>query len=62
MTCRLIIVRRIGKGFQGVMKRYGFRGLKASHGTSVKHRSGGSIGQNQVCPFIFSPVSSGAVY
>ncbi|WVN86877.1 50S ribosomal protein L3 [Cryptococcus depauperatus CBS 7841] len=37
----------IGKGFQGVMKRYGFRGLKASHGTSVKHRSGGSIGQNQ---------------
>ncbi|WRT69590.1 50S ribosomal protein L3 [Kwoniella shivajii] len=37
----------IGKGFQGVMKRYGFRGLKASHGVSVKHRSGGSIGQNQ---------------
>ncbi|WWD20189.1 50S ribosomal protein L3 [Kwoniella shandongensis] len=37
----------IGKGFQGVMKRHGFRGLKASHGVSVKHRSGGSIGQNQ---------------
>ncbi|WVQ79275.1 50S ribosomal protein L3 [Cryptococcus sp. DSM 104549] len=37
----------IGKGFQGVMKRHGFRGLKASHGVSVTHRSGGSIGQNQ---------------
>ncbi|TYJ57786.1 50S ribosomal protein L3 [Cryptococcus floricola] len=37
----------IGKGFQGVMKRFGFRGLKATHGTSVKHRAGGSYGQNQ---------------
>lgn len=36
-----------GKGFQGVMKRYGFKGLKASHGVSVSHRSGGSYGQNQ---------------
>ncbi|EIW71602.1 50S ribosomal protein L3 [Tremella mesenterica] len=37
----------IGKGFQGVMKRHGFRGLSASHGVSLKHRSGGSTGQNQ---------------
>ena len=36
-----------GKGFQGVMKRYGFKGLKASHGVSVSHRKGGSYGQNQ---------------
>ena len=32
-----------GKGFQGVMKRYGFSGLEASHGVERKHRSGGSI-------------------
>lgn len=36
-----------GKGFAGVMKRWGFGGLRASHGTSVAHRSGGSYGQNQ---------------
>ena len=34
----------IGKGFQGAMKRWGFKGLKASHGTSVSHRSLGSTG------------------
>lgn len=33
-----------GKGFQGVMKRYHFGGMNASHGVSVSHRSGGSIG------------------
>ena len=33
-----------GKGFAGVMKRHGFRGLGASHGTQRKHRSPGSIG------------------
>lgn len=36
-----------GKGFAGVMKRHGFKGLKASHGVSVSHRKGGSYGQNQ---------------
>jgi hypothetical protein len=39
---------RIGKGFQGPMKRWNFRGLKASHGVSISHRSGGSMGQHQV--------------
>ena len=34
----------LGKGFQGAMKRWGFRGLKATHGTSVSHRSIGSTG------------------
>ena len=29
----------IGKGFQGGMKRHGFKGLPATHGTSVSHRS-----------------------
>lgn len=36
----------IGKGFAGVMKRWNFRGLKATHGTEKAHRSGGSIGHN----------------
>lgn len=36
-----------GKGFQGVMKRHGFHGLRASHGVSVSHRSAGSTGMNQ---------------
>ncbi|KAJ3226912.1 54S ribosomal protein L3 [Clydaea vesicula] len=33
-----------GKGFQGTMKRHGFGGQPASHGVSLTHRSGGSIG------------------
>ncbi len=36
--------RSKGKGFAGVMKRYRFKGLCASHGTERKHRSAGSIG------------------
>jgi large subunit ribosomal protein L3 len=36
--------RSKGKGTAGVMKRHGFRGLSASHGTQRKHRSPGSIG------------------
>jgi large subunit ribosomal protein L3 len=37
----------IGRGFTGVMKRWNFRGLEASHGVSVSHRSHGSTGQRQ---------------
>ena len=33
-----------GKGFQGPMKRYRFKGLSASHGVKRAHRSPGSIG------------------
>ena len=36
-----------GKGFQGVMKRWNFAGLEASHGVSISHRSHGSTGQRQ---------------
>ena len=36
-----------GKGFAGVMKRWNFGGLRASHGVSVSHRSHGSTGQHQ---------------
>ena len=39
--------RTIGKGFAGVMKRYNFAGLRATHGVSVSHRSHGSTGQRQ---------------
>jgi large subunit ribosomal protein L3 len=37
----------MGKGFAGAMKRHNFRGLEASHGVSVSHRSHGSTGQRQ---------------
>ena len=37
----------LGKGFAGVMKRHNFKGLKASHGVSIAHRSQGSTGQCQ---------------
>lgn len=33
-----------GRGFTGVMRRYGFGGQPASHGTERKHRSPGGIG------------------
>ena len=39
--------KTIGKGFAGVMKRYNFAGLGATHGVSVSHRSHGSTGQRQ---------------
>jgi large subunit ribosomal protein L3 len=37
----------IGKGFAGVIKRWHFRGGRASHGNSLSHRVPGSIGQRQ---------------
>src|SRR5436309_8998039 len=37
----------IGKGFAGGMKRWNFRGLRATHGVSVSHRSIGSTGGRQ---------------
>jgi large subunit ribosomal protein L3 len=33
-----------GRGFTGVMKRHGFSGMPATHGTKHDHRHGGSIG------------------
>src|SRR3954470_19828514 len=36
-----------GKGFAGGMKRWGFGGLRATHGVSLSHRSLGSTGQRQ---------------
>ena len=37
----------IGKGFAGSMKRHNFKGLEATHGVSISHRSHGSTGQCQ---------------
>jgi large subunit ribosomal protein L3 len=39
-----VIGRTKGKGTAGVMKRHGFHGLGAGHGTQRKHRAPGSIG------------------
>jgi large subunit ribosomal protein L3 len=37
----------IGRGFSGAMKRWNFRGLEATHGVSISHRSHGSTGGRQ---------------
>ena len=37
----------IGRGFQGVIKRHNYHGGRATHGTSVSHRTHGSTGQRQ---------------
>jgi large subunit ribosomal protein L3 len=37
----------LGKGFQGGMKRWNFKGLRATHGVSISHRSIGSTGNRQ---------------
>lgn len=46
-----------GKGFQGVMKRHGFHGQRASHGASKVHRAPGSIGQAADPSRVFKGVS-----
>ena len=42
-----VVGTSIGKGFAGGMKRWNFRGLRATHGVSVSHRSLGSTGNRQ---------------
>lgn len=42
-----------GKGTAGVMKRWNFGGMPASHGTKKKHRHGGSIGQRTNASRVF---------
>ena len=39
--------RSKGKGFQGGVRRWNFRTQDATHGNSLSHRTGGSIGQCQ---------------
>ena len=42
-----VVGTTIGKGFAGVMKRWNFGGLRATHGVSISHRSHGSTGNRQ---------------
>jgi large subunit ribosomal protein L3 len=42
-----VTANTVGKGFAGVMKRWNFAGLRATHGVSVSHRSIGSTGGRQ---------------
>ena len=42
-----VVGTSIGKGFAGAMKRHNFKGLEASHGVSISHRSHGSTGNSQ---------------
>lgn len=43
----------IGKGYQGVMRRWNFRGIDDGHGDEKVHRSGGSIGNNTFPGHVF---------
>lgn len=40
----MLIVIRIDRGFQGVMKRWGFKGMPATHGHTKTHRRPGNVG------------------
>ncbi len=42
-----------GKGFAGVVKRHHFKTQDATHGNSLSHRTGGSIGQCQTPGRVF---------
>ncbi len=48
-----VVGNTIGKGFAGVVKRYGFAMQDATHGNSISHRAPGSIGQNQTPGRVF---------
>jgi large subunit ribosomal protein L3 len=47
-----VVGRSKGRGFQGVVKRYGFGGGKATHG-SMHHRAPGSIGRSATPSRVF---------
>ncbi|MDE5681517.1 MAG: 50S ribosomal protein L3 [Mailhella sp.] len=43
----------IGKGYQGVMRRWNFAGIKDGHGNEKVHRNAGSIGNNTFPGHVF---------
>jgi len=43
----------VGKGYQGRMRRWGFRGSKDTHGCEKVHRNNGSIGNNTFPGHVF---------
>jgi large subunit ribosomal protein L3 len=48
-----------GRGFAGVIKRYGFRGGPKTHGQSDRHRAPGSIGQSAYPKRVFKGLRMG---
>ncbi|KFV69344.1 hypothetical protein N307_00618, partial [Dryobates pubescens] len=50
-----VTAKTIGKGFQGVMKRWGFKGQPASHGQTKTHRRAGAISTNRSTPHSAGP-------
>ncbi|KAJ7419788.1 hypothetical protein WISP_52095 [Willisornis vidua] len=60
-----VTAKTIGKGFQGVMKRWGFKGQPASHGQTKTHRRPGAISTNKaskVYPGKKMPGKMGNIY
>jgi large subunit ribosomal protein L3 len=53
-----VIAKSKGKGFQGVVKRHGFRGGAATHG-SMFHRAPGSIGASEDPSRVFKNTKMG---
>ncbi len=43
----------VGKGYQGVMRRWNFRGINDGHGNEKVHRNAGSIGNNTFPGHVF---------
>ena len=43
----------MGYGFQGTMKKYGFKGGPRSHGTTKFHRKRGTVGSGRVSCIIY---------
>ncbi len=43
----------VGKGYQGVMRRWNFAGIKDGHGNEKVHRNAGSIGNNTFPGHVF---------
>lgn len=48
-----VTAKSVGKGYQGVMRRWNFRGSPDGHGDEKVHRSGGSIGNNTFPGHVF---------
>lgn len=44
VNTKVLLFRSIDRGFQGVMKRWGFKGMPATHGVTKTHRRPGNIG------------------
>ncbi len=48
-----VVATSKGKGFAGVMKRHGFKGVSSSHGSHRNHRKPGSIGGSSTPSRVF---------